>query len=248
MRTIPAIAALATVATRLTEKGFRVFVRRMHRVAPAVALLTWIVVLSRDASAEATCTSNASTSSEPIASELASEANRARTWRYAWTGINAGSMVLSLAGIPILSKSERPALIVGAATSAVSGGFTWFWPLDVEKDAELAQRVGCQLSADRPLELARLRQHSGRDEAERLRWPWHVGNVVTALIPGAILWFGFNRRLDGTLATLGSIASGEIELLTQPSRLVGYASLPVSVGFRTMEADRGLTIAYTVLW
>jgi hypothetical protein len=179
---------------------------------------------------------------------LASEARRARTWRYAWTGINAGSTVLSLGGIPILPKSETPALAVGAATSVLSGLFTWFWPLDVEEDAESARHLGCLAAQDRDRELLRLRDHSARDEASRFRWPWHVGNFVTALIPGAILWFGFDRHLDGALATVGSFATGEIELLTQPRRLSVDHSTSEPRGVGGMAMSRSGLLTYTLVW
>jgi hypothetical protein len=157
-------------------------------------------------------------------------------------------MVLSLGGIPILPKSETPALAVGAATSAVSGLFTWFWPLDVEADAEAALRVGCFAPAKRDPELLRLREHSARDEASRVQWPWHVGNFVTALIPGAILWFGFNRKLDGALASIGGFAFGEIELLTQPTRLTNERSTGVLAGAHATFSSRSAIVTYMLVW
>lgn len=181
---------------------------------------------------------------EPIARELAHEADKARTWRYVWTGLNAGSALLSLAAIPILPKSDRPDLIIGAATSAVSGAFTWFWPLDVEADAEAAPRSRCWPRPARRADLLRLRLHSARDEAERIRWPWHVGNLVTALIPGAVLWFGYHQQLNGALSVAGSFASGEIELLTQPTHLADEPPelLPVSVTPILMRGGVLLTV------
>jgi hypothetical protein len=130
----------------------------------------------------------------------------------------------------------------------VSGAFTWFWPLDVERDAELAAHLGCLSPADRELELQRLREHSANDETARYRWPWHVGNFITALIPGAILWFGYNRRLDGALATVGGFASGEVELLTQPMRLTVSRTPQASSGVRAIATGRSAMVIYVVDW
>jgi hypothetical protein len=156
---------------------------------------------------------------DPIRVELTHEADKARTWRYVWTGLDVGSAVLSAAALPLLPKSTRADLIIGGATSALSGAFTWFWPLDVEEHAEAAERTRCWPAALQTPELLRLRELSARDEAERVRWPWHVGNFVSALIPGALLWFGFHEHVNGALSVAGSFASGELELLTQPTHL-----------------------------
>ena len=88
-------------------------------------------------------------------------------WRYVWAGLNEGSMVISIAAIPVLPKTERPDLILGAATAGLSAAFTWFWPLDVESDAEGVESTRCLGRPERHLELLRLRQHSAEDEAHR---------------------------------------------------------------------------------
>lgn len=233
---------------RLTGANFRVFLREMRGSLLAAGLFLVGGTLGPSSAASAQCTTSDATENAPIAKELVAEAGRARTWRYAWTGINAGSMALSLGGIPILPKSETPALAVGAATSAVSGLFTWFWPLDVEDDAETALHLGCRPPAERDSELLRLREHSARDEASRIQWPWHVGNFVTALIPGAILWFGFNRKLDGALASVGGFAFGEIELLTQPTRLTIDRSMGVRAGAGATISSRSTIVTYALVW
>ena len=236
-------------ARHLTHVDIRVFVGRM-RIPLVVAACAFVggTLFGSGSTANAQCAPSASSESSPIAQELSAEAGRARTWRYVWTGINAGSMALSLAGIPILPKSETPALAVSAATAAVSGAFTWFWPLDVEGDAEMSRHLGCRPVAEREHELQRLREHSARDEASRIQWPWHVGNLVTAFIPGAILWFGFHRQLDGALATIGGFASGEIELLTQPTGLTIDPPTRVRQGARASVTSRSGLVTYTLVW
>jgi hypothetical protein len=191
---------------------------------------------------------SAVTTQDPIALELNSEAHSARRWRYIWTGLNGGAAIISVAAIPILPKSDRPDLVVGAATAALSGAFTWFWPLDVEEDAEQAELSRDWAPEARRVELLRLRRHSAEDEAERVRWPWHVGNFVTALIPGAILWFGFKEHLNGALSAAGSFASGEIELLTQPTHL---ADQPPATGVGTIRPTLllgGALLTYRQSW
>jgi hypothetical protein len=198
--------------------------------------------LGRTVSAHAQCRTDPA--QDAVAGELAAEAHKARTWRYTWTTLNGGSMVLSLAAIPILPRSTRPDLVLGAATSALSGAVTWFWPLDVEDDAQLAERAECWSPSERGPELVRLRRHSAEDEAERIRWPWHVGNLVTSLIPGAILWFGFHEHVDGILSAAGSFASGEVELLTQPTRLADEpAPLGLSVSGHVSGGAALLTLS-----
>jgi hypothetical protein len=232
----------------LTRTSIRVFLREMRVSLLAAGLSLVGGTLGFSSTASAQCTTPDASVEAPIAKELVAESGRAHTWRYVWTGINAGSMALSLAGIPILPKSETPSLVVGAGTAVVSGLFTWFWPLDVEADAETTLHLGCLTPSERDSELLRLREHSARDEASRIQWPWHVGNFVTALIPGAILWFGFDRRLDGVLASVGGFASGEIELLTQPTRLtIGHPATALA-GARGFISSRGAIVTYGVAW
>ncbi len=245
--TFPATSA-SMASTRLTCADIRVFVGEMRILLVAAGVFVAGMTLGFSSTASPQCTASDTSESAPIATELAAEAGRARTWRYVWTGINAGSTVLALGAIPILPKSDTPELAVSAATTAVSGVITWFWPLDVEEDAEAAAHLGCRPLAERDHELQRLREHSARDEVNRIQWPWHVGNLVTALIPGAILWFGFDRQLDGILASVGGFALGEVELLTQPTRLTIDHSPPVSGGARAFLSSRGGLVTYVLVW
>ncbi len=200
------------------------------------------------AGATARAESRTPATGDEITLELEREATKARTWRYAWVGINAGSAVLSLAAIPVLPKSERPTLLVGAATAVVSGTFTWFWPLDVEADAERASEIRLWPEAQRLPRLRQLREHAADDAAERVRWPWHVGNFATALIPGAIVWFGFHEHLDGVLTAAGGFATGEIELLTQPTALADQRSVAGLGRVHVLVARGGTLLSYGLAW
>jgi hypothetical protein len=157
---------------------------------------------------------------DPTVSELQTEAGSARTWRYVWTGINGGLTVIPLAGIAVLPKSDRPSLIVGASTSFLAAGVTWFWPLNVESDAQKASAAACRAASNQDEQLNRLREHSRRDEQARIQWPWHLVNLGLAMIPGAILWAGFHDLPGGALTSAGAFATGELQLLTQPTGLL----------------------------
>ena len=220
---------------------------RLPMLAVGVASLG--LLLSFSSHAHSQCSELAPESDDALLRELATEDRKARTWRYVWTGLNAGGTALSLAALPVLPKSDRPDLLIGAATSAVSAAVTWLWPLDVEADAEAALRTRCWPAPQRTAELLRLREHSARDEAERVRWPWHVGNFVTSLIPGTILWFGFHDHVNGALSAAGSFASGEIELLTQPTHLADTPSPPIAGGAVGSALTRGgALLTYQASW
>jgi hypothetical protein len=200
----------------------------------AARLRTWIASVLLAVSmlpcgqARATCTEtspeNAGTAADPRVSVLVREADHARTWRYVWSAINAGLTLLPVAGLMVLPKSEHGDLLVSAGVSAISTAFTWFWPLEVEDDAERAARLRPSTVGDCDTELSRLLLHSTKDEASRFAWPWHVGNFVTALIPAAIILFAFHDRQNAALALGGGFALGEVELLTQPTALMDRQS------------------------
>src|SRR4051812_23361598 len=47
----------------------------------------------------------------------------------------------SFAALLVLPRSQRPQLIIGGIAAALSTPLMWFLPLDVEDDAELAERL-----------------------------------------------------------------------------------------------------------
>jgi hypothetical protein len=151
-----------------------------------------------------------------------------------WTGINGGLTVIPLVGIAVLPKSDRPALIVGASSSLLATGVTWFWPLDVESDAEEASAIGCAGINNQTEHLSRLREHSRRDEQVRIQWPWHLVNLGLALIPGAILWAGFHDLPGGALTSAGAFATAELQLFTQPTGLSAAGSTAAQAPTRTV--------------
>src|SRR6185295_17455787 len=62
----------------------------------------------------------------------ANEARRARTWRYAWTGINGALALGQFALLPFGSNDQRLEWAVGGVGSAANAVFTWLVPLEVE--------------------------------------------------------------------------------------------------------------------
>jgi hypothetical protein len=195
----------------------------------------------------ADCSNANSDDSFSLGERLLREGERAYTWRLTWTAINGGLTLLSMGGLVVLPRRQHPDLLLSAGVSAISTLFTWFWPMDVEVDAELAARLNELPEPERCAQLERLLEHSAADERERLTWPWHLGNFVTALIPAAVVWLGFHRPAEAALSLLGGFASGEIELLTQPNALLDIADARSS-GVTLQVATRGLMIGYRAAW
>ena len=216
------------------------------RLRPAIpSLLVVEMALGYCSIAKAEGADSNSLEAPAIAAQLVAEATRARNWRYVWTGVNAGSTGIALGAMPILPKSNVPVLAVSAVTTAISGAVTWFWPLEVESDAEIATQPMPSRPGLHASELRRLREHSASDEAARIRWPWHVVNLVVSLVPGAVLWFGFNRRTDATLASAGGFVTGEIQLFTQPT---GLATGHLTSGTHLNVTSKSGIVTYGFVW
>ena len=145
------------------------------------------------------------------------DARRARTWRYAWSGINGGLAIGSFGLMPFVERDRRIELAVGGVYSTVSAVFTWFVPLEVE--ATLDRR-------NKPVSLCEglrieeeLTATAAADEAGRVTWPWHALNVAAGALYTAIMGFGLDQWANGVVDGVLTIAVGETQLLTQPTRL-----------------------------
>ena len=147
---------------------------------------------------------------------LRDEARRARTWRYAWSGVNAGLMLGSFAVLPFASREDRPDWIVSGAGSGLTLVATWFLPLQVESAAEDYDALS---SAERAERGPRLLAESAADERDRVRWPWHVANVGLAALGGGIIAFGYRHYLSGAVTAGVGAGLGEAQLFTQPTGL-----------------------------
>jgi hypothetical protein len=144
------------------------------------------------------------------------EAKRARTWRYAWSGINAGLMVGSFAILPAVDRETWPDWIVSGAGSGVTLLATWFWPLRAESAAD---ELDALPPAERVRALPRLLRESAEDEHDRVTWPWHVANAGLSLGAGAIIAFGYDHYVSGAVTAVAGTALGEVQILTQPTEL-----------------------------
>lgn len=178
----------------------------------AVLLASAVVVSARNAAADEPCE----------AAALATEAKRARVWRYTWSGVNAGLMVGSFVAVPLVDRESRPDWIVSGVGSGVTLVATWFFPLRVEEAAE-------ELEALPPSERARraraLAIESAADERDRVTWPWHVANLGLSAAAGAVIAFGFEHYLSGALTAGGAAILGEVQLFTQPTSLAESCGL-----------------------
>ena len=73
--------------------------------------------------------------SEPeIEALLCDQAQRARTYRYVWTGINAGLAVGSFALVPLVAHDKREDYAVSGIGSLLGAVTTFAFPLHVERD------------------------------------------------------------------------------------------------------------------
>jgi hypothetical protein len=152
---------------------------------------------------------------------LDAEAQRARRWRWAWTGINGGLTAFSFGSMPLVSRQSWPELVVGGVGSALSTALTIAWPLDVEAATRMRATAG---SCDELQALEVRAGGYGRDERDRLRWPWHLLNVGVGAAYFAILGFGYHHWGSGAWAGVSALVIGEAQTLTQPTggtRLAG---------------------------
>ncbi len=135
---------------------------------------------------------------------LRDEAQRAKTWRYAWSGINAGLMVGAFAVVPLVDRESRPDWIVSGIGSGVSLLATWWWPLRVESSA---RELDALSSEQRTLQLPRLLRESAADERARVAWPWHVANVALSAATGSIIAFGYQHYWSGAITAAAALRS-----------------------------------------
>lgn len=172
----------------------------------AVLVASTLAVSARTAKAQPACD----------AAALEREAERARVWRYAWSGINAGLTLGSFVAVPLVDRESRPDWIVSGVGSGITLLATWFFPLRVEDAAEALATLS---PAERAKRLPALLRESALDERERVTWPWHVANLGLSAAGGAVIAFGFDHHLSGALTAAGAAILGELQLFTQPTGL-----------------------------
>ena len=147
------------------------------------------------------------------------ESARARRWRLAWAGINGLSTVAPLAAMPFVRRTLWPDLVAGSISSALSTGFTFFWPLQVEGVAgELDAMAGLE-PCERLFAVQMFAAAASENEVARRAWPWHVVNFGLSAALGAALAYGFDHPTAGWVTGLSGFVVGEAQLFTQPSSL-----------------------------
>lgn len=144
------------------------------------------------------------------------EASRARTWRYAWAGVNGGLTVGAFVALPLDDRENRPDWIVSGVGSGVTVIACWFFPLRVESAVDELDAL--PLTA-RARQVTRLYRESAEDEQSRVSWPWHVVNFGLSALGGGIIAFGYDHYLSGAITAGVSAALGEAQLFTQPTGL-----------------------------
>lgn len=168
---------------------------------------------------------------------LIEEAHRAYVWRVAWTAIYGGLALGAIAAVPVFPDSDAPSLWIGAISSGVSAVFSWFFPIEVEASTGALLRMRDPHGS--PLRRARVNAiyvSASADEQSRVSWPWHALNAVLALIPGIVLWLGYDQFSSGLLQFGAGVLLGEAALFTQPTEL---RARPAQAG-----GLRGLTITF----
>jgi hypothetical protein len=135
--------------------------------------------------------------------QLRAEASRARTWRYAWSGVNAGLTLGAFVALPLDRRESRPDWIVSGAGSGLTLLTTFFLPLRVE--SAVAELDALPLG-QRAARLPRLYRESATDERERVSWPWHVANVGLSALAGGIIAFGYDHYVSGAITAAGRSA------------------------------------------
>jgi hypothetical protein len=183
--------------------------------------------------------------SEQLTQALVAEAQRAFTWRVTWTAINGALGAGSFAALLVLPRSQRPQLIIGGVAAAVGTAFTWLFPLDVEEDAEIAQRLSKLSEPERRRRVTELYAHAAKDELDRVQWQWHVITIIAALVPATIIWVGYRQLVEGLVQALTGVVVGELTLLTQPTRLA-HRSMPPAV--QVAFTGRGATVSCAFVW
>ena len=171
----------------------------------------------------------------PLGDAVIAEGQHARTWRWVWTGIYGTLTVGSFALVPLAARRDRPDLVISGVASAVSTALTVLWPLDAEDAGDAVRSLSGSPEA-RERRTRALAERAADDEESRVSWPWHVGNLVIAAIPAAIIELGYHHHASAALTLLFSFTLGEVQLFTQPT------------GLRAAIQTDGTSVALALRW
>jgi hypothetical protein len=155
---------------------------------------------------------------------LRDQAQRARTYRYVWTGINAGLAIGAFGLMPFVSHEKREDYAVSGIASLLGTVTTFAFPLHVEQDVPELDTLQTLPPAERHKKLSELLHDGAHDEHARVTWPWHLFNLGTSAITGGIIAIGFGHTQAGLQTGIAGFLLGEAQILTQPTGLVGARS------------------------
>ncbi len=184
-------------------------------------------------------------SESEIEALLHNQAQRARTHRYVWTGINAGLAVGSFGLMPLVGHDKREDYAVSGTASLLATVTTFAFPQRVERDEPELDALRTLPPVERRKKLSELLHAGARNEHSSVTWPWHLLNLGTSAITGGIIAVGFGHTPAGLRTGITGFLLGEAEILTLPTGLVG-AQLAESSALRWQPrvsfAERAFTL------
>lgn len=183
---------------------------RARSVAAAAALGLWATALPQARAAEPRAVS-------PVAlrAVLHSDQRAINTWFWSWTGFFGG---VATAQASVVAASNRGQLTDPALVGAVSSSLGLVGMGLTEVRPDLAQQVQPNNPALEDAALWDQLRLQARREAAGRAWPNHVLAAAVAVGGGLWLAFGRDRPVEGAVNSAVSLAVGELQLWTQPTR------------------------------
>lgn len=160
-----------------------------------------------------------------IRERMRHDAWRARQWSLAFGTSYALITAASGVAAPLMrDRVSVPDVYVGGFSAIIGFGLIAVSPLKVIHDREaLEARIAADRGGDRCALLAHAEAvliADAKNEAFGRGWLIHSGNVLVGVGAMLVLGIGYERWGSGIANGLGSIAVGELMILTQPHGLV----------------------------
>ena len=161
---------------------------------------------------------------EFIQTTLQTEAQRAKTWTYAWHGTLGALTVGQAAAYPFVSDGDRIDLYYGVGSDLIGHIFLLAMPLKSMNDSRelnalIQKNQGLEPTPELLQQAEHLLENSAADEKTARDWRIHVGNVLFNVGLGVTLGLAHDRWLSGGIFIGSGIVVGEIMILSQPNRL-----------------------------
>jgi len=189
-----------------------------------------------------------------IEGELSAEQSPSLWWWNGWLGIY-GALTVAQTTVLLIThdKNLKEDLGVGAVETLLSGvSILFLTPLEAKTAADSLRALPASSSKERAAKLAeaeRLLTKSAEDEAFGRSWISHAVGIAVSLAGGLVIWQGFHHTLvDGLISFGTGVALAEIQIFTQPVRLVHSAELyqkrsAVRTNLTLTTRSAGLTLA-----